>query len=575
MHRILAAVLGLLLAFPALAQTRIGPLVIQNALGEIAANGTQATARANLGLPLGTSGATVPLLSGANTWSGLQTFGGGGTGLAVVNDATVGGNLTVTGTITGAGGSFLPLAGGTLTGPLTSAFSGAFSTLSSASNATVGGTLGVTGAATFGSAFVNKSFDLTGAGVSSPANEAFGSFVTYSGTPTTPATYAYHFFIANDTVHFTPDSNTVNGYYQLKLNTGFTGNRIGLGSSVAVFGSPGAPTPGWQIALWGDMTGAASQGGTGLTPGTSAGSIWAGLLNASLSASATNYALYQGLEIDMNGVGTTMRKHGLQISLAPTDINRGALFDAAFVIGNPTGTVGSWKHGILLSEDSSQWPFASDSSLIKALMGQNDNVAPAVAAFGVDLVDVAFGTAAFRTNGLSVDGSGNEQIGTGYLQPVTAGLTIDTKGAVGNTANGAGMIVSGGSGWSGGEVLTDPWGGRYKVSGTAAGVITALTVYRQPIFPTTTTPANPVTLGLRSGTTSVAPTINISWNTTGNTLSLQPTGGTLKLGSTLMTANGAVATALSSIGPTGSHTTVQEWLTVTNAAGAIRYIPAF
>jgi hypothetical protein len=40
-------------------------------------------------------------------------------------------------------------------------------------------------------------------------------------------------------------------------------------------------------------------------------------------------------------------------------------------------------------------------------------------------------------------------------------------------------------------------------------------------------------------------------------------------------ANGAVATVLTGIGPTGSHTTVQEWFTVKNAAGVTRYIPAF
>lgn len=424
-----------------------------------------------------------------------------------------------------------------------------------------------------GSIFENPAaIVLTGA--ITAAQQPFSSFVTYSGTPGVDATYQYHSFITNDSVHHTAASNAIAGSYQLKLNTGFTGSRIGLGSSVNLLGQGGA-TAGSIIALWGDITGGVNQGGSALTIAGAAGSIWAGLLNTSLSAAGTNYSLYQGLEVDMNGVGTTIRKHGIQVSLGPSDINRGAIFDAAIILGNSIASAGTWKHGLLLGEDSSGWPFASDSTLIKAMMGQNDVTVPAVAAFGLDLVDVAFGTAAFRTNGLSVDGSGNEQIGTGYLQPVTAGLTIDTKGAVGNTADGAGMIVSGGSGWAGGEVLTDPYGGRYKVATVGAGVITALTVYRQPVFPSTTTPSNPVTLGLRSGTTSVAPTINISWNTTGNTLSLQPTGGTLKLGSTLMTANGAVATAMSSIGPTGSHTTVQEWLTVTNAAGAIRYIPAF
>jgi hypothetical protein len=54
---------------------------------------------------------------------------------------------------------------------------------------------------------------------------------------------------------------------------------------------------------------------------------------------------------------------------------------------------------------------------------------------------------------------------------------------------------------------------------------------------------------------------------------LTPKGtGAVRLGTV---ANGAVATALSSVGPTGSHTTVQEWFAVKNASGVIRYIPAF
>lgn len=40
-------------------------------------------------------------------------------------------------------------------------------------------------------------------------------------------------------------------------------------------------------------------------------------------------------------------------------------------------------------------------------------------------------------------------------------------------------------------------------------------------------------------------------------------------------ANGSVATTLGSLGPTGSHTTVQEWFQVTNNAGTTRWIPAF
>jgi hypothetical protein len=40
-------------------------------------------------------------------------------------------------------------------------------------------------------------------------------------------------------------------------------------------------------------------------------------------------------------------------------------------------------------------------------------------------------------------------------------------------------------------------------------------------------------------------------------------------------ANGSVATAMSSLGPTGSHTTIQEWFAITTPQGNVRYVPGF
>lgn len=46
-------------------------------------------------------------------------------------------------------------------------------------------------------------------------------------------------------------------------------------------------------------------------------------------------------------------------------------------------------------------------------------------------------------------------------------------------------------------------------------------------------------------------------------------------GSGQWSANGSVATTLTALGPTGAHVTVQEWLTVQDVGGTIRYIPAY
>ena len=40
-------------------------------------------------------------------------------------------------------------------------------------------------------------------------------------------------------------------------------------------------------------------------------------------------------------------------------------------------------------------------------------------------------------------------------------------------------------------------------------------------------------------------------------------------------ANASVATVLGSVGPTGSHTTVQKWLTITDNTGTQLWIPCF
>ncbi len=46
-------------------------------------------------------------------------------------------------------------------------------------------------------------------------------------------------------------------------------------------------------------------------------------------------------------------------------------------------------------------------------------------------------------------------------------------------------------------------------------------------------------------------------------------------GTSIWSANASVATVLGSVGPVGSHTTVQEWFSVKNTSGVVRYIPAF
>ena len=76
--------------------------------------------------------------------------------------------------------------------------------------------------------------------------------------------------------------------------------------------------------------------------------------------------------------------------------------------------------------------------------------------------------------------------------------------------------------------------------------------------------------GSRPGVAAIGSDTNVD-------LGLTPKGtGVIVVGNAgSIAANGAVATALTSVGPTGSHTTVQEWLIIKNSSGTVRYIPLF
>jgi hypothetical protein len=53
------------------------------------------------------------------------------------------------------------------------------------------------------------------------------------------------------------------------------------------------------------------------------------------------------------------------------------------------------------------------------------------------------------------------------------------------------------------------------------------------------------------------------------------TGVVKFVSASMIAANGAVATTMTSLGPAGSHTTVQEWLVIKNSGGTVRYIPCY
>lgn len=202
---------------------------------------------------------------------------------------------------------------------------------------------------------------------------------------------------------------------------------------------------------------------------------------------------------------------------------------ALWIISAPS--VAGLRHGVLFG-GTQDWPMAASGTLIGAVQtGFVSSVASAKWAF--DAEQVVFPSTghpgdggSFRSNGFSVDGIGTTRIGSAYLTPGAAGLTIDAKGSVGTAA----AIAAGGSGYiTGSRTITTAYGGLWTgavdVSGNFSGSLTQISA---PAYDTASPPANPITAIdlFRNGSDGGSGlTLNLTWNTTGNAVAIQPTAG--------------------------------------------------
>lgn len=281
---------------------------------------------------------------------------------------------------------------------------------------------------------------------------------------------------------------------------------------------------------------------------------------------------------------STKQKQGASITRGANDSQQGFVIDNGFGLATLAHAAisGGFRTGYFVQAGAmarSGTIFGAQEQTIMNQGSVQGPFAPLKVKYGFDLSNVNFtisGGASLRMPGFQVDGTGVMSLKNATFTTDTNGLTIGITGVVGS---GNPAIVSGGGGGSGvlqlnyfpGDIVKDANGGQYLVATTnpSTGAATALTTLVQPSAVSSLGTAIATTGGSGTGLT-ITPT-----GVTNNTLFLQPSGGPLKGGSGMFTANGAVATTMTSLGPTGSHTTVQEWLTVTDASGTVRYIPAY
>jgi hypothetical protein len=168
----------------------------------------------------------------------------------------------------------------------------------------------------------------------------------------------------------------------------------------------------------------------------------------------------------------------------------------------------------------------------------------------------------------------------GYVQIGSSGY-FGWNNGTNITSPGSGAFVFNNNGNSlNFSLLTDAANAMALVNGTNAQSLrvyntssSANANYERGIFDWGAT-SNTLTIGTQNLGTGVArPVAQIAGGT--EVIRLLTAGNVKFSNAASFSANGSVATVLGSVGPTGSNTTVQKWLTFQDSGGATRYVPCF
>ncbi|MEI9414729.1 hypothetical protein [Mesorhizobium sp. Cs1321R2N1] len=255
----------------------------------------------------------------------------------------------------------------------------------------------------------------------------------------------------------------------------------------------------FQVSSWVRNSGTApAVAGFFLGEATGAGSKAWGLNVTAFANNAT--AVVDAVEIDFASLVAGGFANGALI------VYGSALADTAGAyVWCQASDVKSALYGINFNKFGSNPPIQATGTLFKTTGAYT-------VASGIDISSVTT-TTAFKSNGFSVDGTGNVNAAAAFTPTIVGGTgvasTLSLRATTGAGAGSEAIIFQVGNA-----------GGTEAIRVLGAG--------------------------------------NIQYTGTAN-----------------FAANGTVATVLGSLGPTGSHTTVQEWHAFKNSAGVTRWVPCF
>jgi hypothetical protein len=345
----------------------------------------------------------------------------------------------------------------------------------------------------------------------------------YSGTATDVGANGLNTLTFNDNVVGTALSTIYYFNVATAVGAASSGPRTSfqatINQSAATANLANGGFPAW---VGGQLFGTAgfSEGGTrGIT--TIKGAVWGATISTVLRTGATNFAGNVALEIDLAvAAGASVgRNRGMQIvneSAGP----RGFYADDAIAIGGTIGNTG-WLHGITFTSNIDTSAFDAASSYLYAefahgqLVPSDTNVN-----WFADVQQPLFVGGLIRSRGFLVGADGTTQVGMGLVKPISTGLSVDVTGSIGT---GTPTVAAGGSGWGGGDLMRDAYNGVYAVATVSGSAIATVSVLVQPSIPSGATPGNPVAVTCFGVSDGTGATLNLTWDSTQRSLSIQPT----------------------------------------------------
>jgi hypothetical protein len=329
----------------------------------------------------------------------------------------------------------------------------------------------------------------------------------------------------------------------------FNGGRYGMNILMAVQNTPFTYTnPAFTLggfyvratAAIGSTNGADGRG-------NGVGSVFGGLLTASMGKAAGFWRSNVGLEVDVNVIGPAQAERiaGIQVVHQSGHSKQGLISDIAIGLGDQGRVTAGWRIGYSIGGANSQWPIDPNGLLFRAGYAKATPwtlaLPGAAAAGGFDVQQVDFtgmsdvgGGFAFRADGAQIIPSlgnpgGSFIAGAAEFSGTSDGAKIDTTY---QQMTGTPAVATGGSLWGVGDTLIDQYGNILQVATITGDAIATVSVVRRGWQKSS--PANPVAFNQLTpaaassqNRTGTGATFNLTWAVPGTTLHLQPSGGAI------------------------------------------------